>query len=110
MIEGLFDKEWADEQQKILDELEAGLPDVLPPICSRDTPGDGFSGKPMAEPSAFCYCSSRDSEGDMTDGNFPTMSGEGDMACTYSTMPTETISITMAPTETEITSCRLETR
>ncbi|KAM0329504.1 hypothetical protein ACHAQA_004813 [Verticillium albo-atrum] len=110
MIEGLFDREWADEQQKILQELEAGLPDVLPPQCFRNTFGDGFNGKPRAEPSAFCHCSSAASEGGMTSGNFATMSGEGDQACTYSTMPTETISITMGPTETEVTSCRMESR
>ena len=110
MVEGLFDREWADEQQKILQELEAGLPDVIPPQCFRNTHGDGFDGKPRAEPSAFCRCSSFGSEGAKTEGNFATMSGEGSDACTYTTMPTETISITAKPTQTEITSCRVESR
>ena len=110
MVEGLFDRAWADEQQKILQELEAGLPDVIPPQCFRNDHGNGFDGQPRAEPSAFCHCSSAGSEGGMIQGNFPTMSGEGDNACTYSTMPTETISITMRPTETAVTSCRMESR
>ncbi|EMR63473.1 hypothetical protein UCREL1_9579 [Eutypa lata UCREL1] len=108
MTRGYFDKDWSDEQQKILKELEAGLPDVIPPQCFRNTNGDGFDGKPKAEPSAFCHCSSAKAGGGMTKGNFPTMTGEGDKACTYSTMPTQTISITMRPKETTMTSCRLE--
>ncbi|KAL8930404.1 MAG: hypothetical protein Q9208_000587 [Pyrenodesmia sp. 3 TL-2023] len=108
MIKGQFDRDWADEPQKILQELQDGLPDVVPPQCFRNTFGDGFNGKPRAEPSAFCHCSSAGGESGMTRGNFPTMSGESEMACTYSTMPTQTISITMRPKETEVTSCRLE--
>ncbi|CRK41581.1 hypothetical protein BN1723_015939 [Verticillium longisporum] len=108
MIEGLFDKKWSDEQQKILQELEAGLPNVIPPQCFRNTYGDGFDGKPKAEPSAFCHCSSAGAEGGMTRGNFPTLKGEGDMACTYSKMPSQTISITKRPKQTAVTSCRLE--
>lgn len=112
MIGGHFDIEWSDEQQTILKELEAGLPDVIPPQCFRNTFGDGFDGKPKAEPSAFCHCSSAKDGGGMTKGNFPTMTGEGDKACTYSTMPTQTISITThtRPKETTVTSCRLESR
>ncbi|SPO03657.1 uncharacterized protein DNG_06340 [Cephalotrichum gorgonifer] len=108
MVEGLFDKDWANEQQKILQELEAGVPDVIPPQCFRNTYGDGFDGKPRAEPSAFCRCSSIGGPGTKTEGNYATMSGEGDDACTYTTMPTETISITLRPKETTVTSCRLE--
>lgn len=110
MVEGFFDKDWAEEQQKILKELEAGVPDVIPPQCFRNTHGDGFDGKPIAEPSAFCRCSSIGGEGSKTEGNYPTMSGEGDNACTYTVMPTETIRITMKSKETEVTSCRMESR
>ena len=111
-IEGHFDKDWADAQQKILKELENGVPKVIPPQCFRNTYGDGFDGKPNAEPSAFCHCSSAKGDGGMTSGNYPTMSGGGDNACTYSTMPTETISITMKskPTGVAVTSCRMESR
>lgn len=86
------------------------MPDVARPECSRDTHGDGFNGEPRAEPSAFCRCSSTRGEGEMTEGDYDTMSGEGDDACTYAIMPTETISIIMKPTETEVTSCRIESR
>lgn len=112
MIKGHFDKKWADEQQKILEELQDELPDILPPQCFRNTYGDGFDGKPLAEPSAFCHCSSAGAEGGMIRGNYPTMKGEGDDACTYSTMPSETISITMMTTKPDvpITSCKVESR
>lgn len=110
MYEGHFDQAWADAQQAILLELEAGLPDVIPPQCFRNTNGDNFAGEPMAEPSAFCRCSSTAANG-ITEGNYATMEGEGDDACTYATMPTETIEITMKPQETgPVTSCRWESR
>ncbi|GJN86974.1 hypothetical protein PLIIFM63780_010556 [Purpureocillium lilacinum] len=110
MIEGHFDKDWADAQQKILKELDGRVPKVVPPQCFRNTYGDGFDGKPNAEPSAFCHCSSAKSDGGMTRGNYPTMSGQGDKACTYSTMPTQTISIIMKSKQTRVavTSCRME--
>ena len=110
MVPGYIDKEWSDEQQKILKEILADFPDVAPPQCLFNSYSNGFDGKPRAEPPAFCHCSSLVSEGQMTKGDFATMPGEGDNACTYSTMPTETISISMKPTETKITSCRVESR
>lgn len=110
MYEGFFDREWSDTQQEILGELEAGLPDVIPPQCFRNTHGDRFDGEPAAEPSAFCHCSSVGGEGSATKGDYPTMSGEGDDACTYTTMPSETISISLKPKETVVTSCRVESR
>lgn len=112
MIEGIFDKDWANEQQNILKEVKPSLPKVIPPQCFRNTYGNGFDGKPKAEPSAFCHCSSAKSEGGMTSGNYPTMSGDGDKACAYLTMPTKPISITMRPQKTgvSVTSCKIESR
>lgn len=110
MYEGHFDKEWADAQQQILLELEADLPDIIPPQCFRNTHGDNFAGEPRAEPSAWCHCSSAVGNG-KTNGNYATLKGEGDDACTYATMPTETIELTTKPKETgPVTSCRWESR
>lgn len=96
MYEGHFDKAWADAQQEILLELEALLPDTIPSRCFRNTYGDDFDGEPKAEAPAFCVCSSKAGKA-MSTGIYATMTGEGDDACTYATMPTVTIEITVKP-------------
>lgn len=88
------------------------LPEILPPKCFRNTFGDNFAGDPKAEPSAFCRCSSLVAPGTMSEGNYATMEGDGDKACTYSVMPTAPISIStwVRPTEKiAVTTCRVET-
>ncbi|KAI9163909.1 Leucinostatins biosynthesis cluster protein T [Paramyrothecium foliicola] len=110
MIEGQFDRDWADEQQEILKELEDKLPEIIPPNCFPNSYKNDFNGKQRAEPATFCHCSSQVEVGIMTRGNFSTMSGEGEKACAYSVMPTKTISISVKPKETKVTSCRMETR
>lgn len=52
IYEGHFDQAWADAQQEILLELEASLPDVIPPQRFRGINGDNFAGEPKADPSA----------------------------------------------------------
>ncbi|OAA53065.1 hypothetical protein ISF_09019 [Cordyceps fumosorosea ARSEF 2679] len=108
VILGYFDAEWADQQQQIIKELEAALPAVIPPQCSSNSYGDGFDGKPVAEPSGFCFCSSMSPGRSVTSGLYATMTEAGSAPCGYTTMPTATITVSVRPKETAITSCRTE--
>jgi hypothetical protein len=47
----------------MLAELLNGVIDDAPPKCFENSDGDGFDGKPMAEPSAWCVCTSAGSTG-----------------------------------------------
>ncbi|KAK2601892.1 hypothetical protein QQS21_004579 [Conoideocrella luteorostrata] len=108
-----FYNEWGNVQQKILKELKDGLPEIIPPQCFKNSLGNAFDGKPLAEPSGYCVCSSAKSGGSgMTTGLYSTMSGTGSSVCAYSTMPTKPISLSKKPIKTgvPVTSCRVESR
>ncbi|KAF2733710.1 hypothetical protein EJ04DRAFT_564840 [Polyplosphaeria fusca] len=102
--EDTYDYEFGDEQQKLLAEYLKDLPDDVPPSCFRNTNGDLFDGKPAAEPSAWCVCTSGTSS-----GIYSTVTST-ESPCALKSMPTKTISITKAPKVTgPVTSCKWTT-
>jgi hypothetical protein len=104
VIEGFYDQEFGDEQQKVLKEALANLPDSAPPKCFENTNGDGFDGEPIAVPSAWCVCTSGTSS-----GIYPTMT-PSNSPCAYDEMPQDTITISNKPKPTgPVTSCKWTT-
>lgn len=61
IVEGHFDTELGDYQQKILKQALEELPELSPPKCYLNTDGDNFEGEPKADPSDWCVCSSAQS-------------------------------------------------
>ncbi|KAF2002592.1 hypothetical protein P154DRAFT_573795 [Amniculicola lignicola CBS 123094] len=104
---GMYDKEFAEEQYRIIAEAMKDLPDSVPPNCLVNTNGLNFEGEPKADPMSWCMCTSGTSK-----GLYPTLAAKtGDPACAYGSMPTETITISHRPKPTgPVTSCRLVTQ
>ncbi|OCK74167.1 hypothetical protein K432DRAFT_447449 [Lepidopterella palustris CBS 459.81] len=103
--ESYFDKDYWDDQQKLLALAAANPAPTAPPSCFANTNGKNFQGEPAANPESWCVCTSAGKTGIYSTVESPTP------PCAYDTLPSQTISISVStPVVTgSPTSCRFIT-
>ncbi|KAI5194219.1 hypothetical protein E4T38_09652 [Aureobasidium subglaciale] len=101
------DQEWWDEREQILIAIAAlTVSDSSPAKCFANSDGPDFYGTEQASPATWCVCTATDP---YKVGVYSTIASQT-APCSYSALPTETITIDHGPTITTApTECRTET-